>query len=653
MCLRVLIHGLIALTVAAFAYTAQAAIVATTASTGSEAHPGVGRRLPIGEAPFTPTIRLAQSYGKGRAGSSTHRPGRPSGGRRRKGIGGIGVAIGVGIAIQALSAAERERRRKLNRKKKKKKSTSTARKRREERRRRAAEKKKKAKAKALARARARAKAKAEARRKRLAAAAAAAAAAASTQPTGRHPDGNANGHTKPQPSEPGRGPDKIPPTDPPKGVVIIVPPVFPPVEIGPVPPGSRPQPPAGNRQPVPTPQRATTPPRRPSQPGTAPPPPPTAVAAADDRFWPREIVAQIDRFLPPATDDAIAQDYNLQRLTSDTNLLLDARFVHYRVPDQRTADAVIAALANDNRVLFAQRNNRYELSQSYSKNANASDLQYALTKIRLSAAHAVAQGRGVKVAVIDSGIDRKHPDLAAAVTAHCDAAPGKGAAVDTHGTAVAGIIRARGLAKGVAPQADILAVRAFYDVAAHQGPQSSTMILLRAIDWIAAKRAHVVNMSFAGAKDATIARAISKLLERRIHLVAAGGNNGPDAPPAYPAAYQGVIAVTATDYDDKLYDRANRGPYIAIAAPGVDVFVIAPNSTHSFLTGTSMAAAHISGLIALIIESRPRLDHLAVREALAATAIDLGKPGHDVEFGAGRVDAEALLQSGTKALAKR
>ena len=400
-------------------------------------------------------------------------------------------------------------------------------------------------------------------------------------------------------------------------------------------------------------QRAQqTPPARQQPPLRAIPPVP-AVAAANDLYWPREVVVEIDRFQPVTADDAIAQDYSITRVSSDTNALIGSRFVHYRIPDSRTADTVIAALLNDNRVLFAQRNNRYVVNQQqgYTKTAASSGLQYALTKIRLAGAHAVAQGQGVKVAVIDSGIDREHTDLKQGITEHYDAAPKKGVAIDAHGTAIAGIIRANGLAKGVAPQADILSVRAFYKEPGQASAHSSTVILLRALDWVAAKRANVVNMSFAGAKDPTLGRAIDKLLERKVHLVAAGGNNGPDAPEAFPAAYDGVIAVTATDTDDKLYTKANRGNYIELAAPGVDVFVVAPKGTHSFSTGTSMAAAHVSGLIALIVQQRRNIDQQAVRSILTSTAIDLGEPGFDAEYGAGRVDAEALIQAGTKTLA--
>src|SRR5262249_35009076 len=126
-------------------------------------------------------------------------------------------------------------------------------------------------------------------------------------------------------------------------------------------------------------------------------------------------------------------------------------------------------------------------------------------------------------------------------------------------------------------------------------------------------------------------------------LVAAAGNDGPSAPPDYPAAYPGVIAVTATDVDDHLLRVANHGGYVAVAAPGVDISVAAPNGGYGFTTGTSVAAAHVSGLVALLLERNPRLTPDAVAAILMQTAKHLGAKSRNDEFGAGLVDAYAAL----------
>ena len=128
-------------------------------------------------------------------------------------------------------------------------------------------------------------------------------------------------------------------------------------------------------------------------------------------------------------------------------------------------------------------------------------------------------------------------------------------------------------------------------------------------------------------------------------LVAAVGNAGPRSPPLYPAADPGVIAVTATDMEDALFPGANRGTYISVAAPGVDVLVPAPQGTYQFTTGTSVAAAEVSGVVALLLERNPSLTPNDVRRLLMRTAKALGPKGHERDFGAGLVNALQAVSS--------
>jgi subtilisin family serine protease len=114
-----------------------------------------------------------------------------------------------------------------------------------------------------------------------------------------------------------------------------------------------------------------------------------------------------------------------------------------------------------------------------------------------------------------------------------------------------------------------------------------------------------------------------------------------------------VIAVTATDADDKLLNVANHGGYVSVAAPGVDIFVAAPGGAYEFTTGTSVATAHVSGLAALLIARNPSLTPDAVQAVLMKTAKDLGPPGRDDEFGAGLVDAYEALLTQAPATAER
>ena len=114
-------------------------------------------------------------------------------------------------------------------------------------------------------------------------------------------------------------------------------------------------------------------------------------------------------------------------------------------------------------------------------------------------------------------------------------------------------------------------------------------------------------MSFAGPKDPSLERALKLAYDKGIVLIAAAGNAGPKSPPLFPGADPNVIAVTATDVDDKLFTGANRGKYISVAAPGVDILVPAPEGTYQLTTGTSVAAAEVSGIVALLLERNPKL----------------------------------------------
>src|SRR5271165_77291 len=152
-------------------------------------------------------------------------------------------------------------------------------------------------------------------------------------------------------------------------------------------------------------------------------------------------------------------------------------------------------------------------------------------------------------------------------------------------------------------------------------------------------------MSFAGPSDPRLREALAKANARGMVLVAAAGNAGPTSPPLYPAADPNVIAVTATDADDRLFAQANRGRYIAVAAPGVDILEPAPDAGVQLVSGTSVAAAHVSGVAALIIERAPTLGPDEVRKILMGSALALSAQEARDNSGAGLTDALRAVQS--------
>jgi Subtilase family len=370
---------------------------------------------------------------------------------------------------------------------------------------------------------------------------------------------------------------------------------------------------------------------------------PPSVATVTGSFVPNEVLV---RFTATASQQAIvsfAQDQRLALLGIHRLPAINAVMYRFRITDRRQVPTVVGSVRGDARVAAVQPNFLYTLQDAAGVvHASTGDaMQYVVSKLHLPQAHDLATGERVLVAVIDSGIDGAHPELQSVVAARFDTFKGD-LTPHKHGTAMASAIAAHGRLLGVAPAAHILAVRAFDDAPA--GAHATTTRVLDGLQWVANSGARVVNMSFTGPADSSVHDMIASIRRKGAVFVAAAGNDGPRAPAAYPAAYPEVIAVTATDADDKLLNVANHGSYVAVAAPGVDIFVAAPGGGYDFTTGTSVATAHVSGLAALLIARNPSLTPDAVQAILMRTAKDLGPPGRDDEFGAGLVDAyEALL----------
>ena len=377
----------------------------------------------------------------------------------------------------------------------------------------------------------------------------------------------------------------------------------------------------------------------------------------------RQILVLVDQDRPQYLSDELAHTYRLQRLSSRPIALLRARAELFRVREGQSEEAVLAALQQDGRVRSAQLNRRYfhtgstdqrylhagEAKRRYfgagDERQDASPIpQYGPSKVGLPAAHQLALGRNVIIAVIDSNVDIGHPDLRGAVRRSFNATGRPDPTPDFHGTAVAGIIRAHGLVEGVAPQAEILAVRAFRTSYPQASSETTTDVLVTAVDWAVKNGARILNMSFVGSRDPVIEQLLEAVNQKGIVAVAAAGNGGPTAAPAYPAAYPGVIAVTAVDEADRLYEHANRGSYIAVAAPGVDILAPVERGGHAYLSGTSFAAAYVSGIAALLLERDPNLDAKALVDLIRDGADDLGPAGRDDDFGAGRVNAYTSLR---------
>ncbi len=321
--------------------------------------------------------------------------------------------------------------------------------------------------------------------------------------------------------------------------------------------------------------------------------------------------------------------------------LMEQELYRMRIPAGSQAHQVAATISLDPAVVAAGPNYLYDSSQS----AASGNVQFSLDRMNIDQAHRIATGNNVIVAVIDTGIDSSHPELQGVVVESFDAFDAGPDAPLGHGTAMAGVIASNRQLRGIAPSARILSALAF-GASKTGGPQATTFAIIRSMDWAYRRGARIFNLSFSGPHDKMLVRALDALGNNDVIMVAAAGNAGPDALPAWPAAHRNVIAVTATDQNDGLYAFANRGSYVFIAAPGVDILTTAPDGRYELVSGTSIAAAHVTGVIALMLERHPELNAAMVAQLLLKSSVDLGPAGIDAQFGAGLVDAFSAVRSG-------
>lgn len=250
---------------------------------------------------------------------------------------------------------------------------------------------------------------------------------------------------------------------------------------------------------------------------------------------------------------------------------------------------------------------------------------------------------GLRIGMLDSAVATSHPSLLAArITQRHIRSPGAGGASYTHGTAVASLLvgQAGGPVAGLLPGAELFAANVMY-TSADGELVTDAATLAEGLDWLAGQQAQVVNMSIAGQASKPLRAAVRALQRKGIAVVAAVGNNGPESRPAYPAAYDEVISVTAVDRFRRVYAESVRGRHVDVAAPGVQVWAASNMASRSgeFFVGTSYAAPFVTAAVASLIRQGVAPTRRALVGALARSAQDLGSRGRDNEYGWG------LLQS--------
>jgi Subtilase family len=391
-----------------------------------------------------------------------------------------------------------------------------------------------------------------------------------------------------------------------------------------------------------------------------------AIPANEERFVRDEVLVEFRPDVSPQAAFDIAMRERLTLIASQRLELIDSTINRYQILDGRSVPAVVAALASNPNIVSTQPNHLYSLQQ---EERGSPQEPYPRARMHLDAAHSISEGGGTLVAVIDTIIDSAHPEIAGSIADSVDlirADPkpdvkgmatyenalvtmsgGSASEPYVHGTAIAGVIAAHGELTGVAPKARILAVRAFAPRSDERGAQGTTHNIVTGIDWAFKHGARVANLSFGGPRDELLSDALAIGVARGMIFVASVGNKGAEAPPLYPAADENVIAATASDEKDGIFKRANHCSLACVAAPGVDLRVSAPPTGYRTASGTSLAAAHIAGVVALVLDKRPDLEPRKVREALfgAAKRSSRSRPYPAETSIAGVVDAYETLEA--------
>lgn len=318
--------------------------------------------------------------------------------------------------------------------------------------------------------------------------------------------------------------------------------------------------------------------------------------------------------------------------------LMGRRVVLLRMPLSAFFRDPFAEIRNLGDGIIVDRNHYYR--------ANAAEAARAMMKLAAWPAAPHRCSAGVPIGLIDTAVDTTHPALKGAQIRRLSLPPreGLGPSRNEHGTAVAALLvggRSGGL-PALAPRTRLIAVDAFRR-GRFGDERMEAWDLLEALDTVISGGARVINMSFAGDANALLADALQRAHRRGVVTVAAVGNRGPQSPPLYPAAYDGVIAVTAVGSGRRIYHRASRGDHVDLAAPGVNIPTLAANGEHRFRSGTSFAAPFVTAAAAVAQQQRRR-QPAQLQKLFAAHAEDLGQPGRDPVYGDGLIQMSRLCK---------
>jgi subtilisin family serine protease len=339
----------------------------------------------------------------------------------------------------------------------------------------------------------------------------------------------------------------------------------------------------------------------------------------------------------------LAAQYQLRPVAGWRIATLDVYCAVFEVARDITVDSTLARMRADARLESVEPMRQYTTSLAErAYNDPYFSLQRGIARIRVPEAQQIATGRGISVALIDTGVDTTHPDLASRVFETRNFVDSDDAAFrrDRHGTAIAGIIAAttnNGIGiVGVAPEVRLLAYKACWSEASADAAVCNTLTLAAALEAAIERRARIINLSLVGPPDPLLAKLIG-VASRRGAVVVGASSTRPHE--GFPASVAGVVAVADTDADSHqgvLSDVAQ-----LVGAPGQDALTLLPGARYDYVSGASASTAMVSGVAALMLQHTPKADSSSIAERLIRTSSTQATAGRLIDARAAVVIASA------------
>ncbi len=363
---------------------------------------------------------------------------------------------------------------------------------------------------------------------------------------------------------------------------------------------------------------------------------------------------------PPLSEDSLVIKYEkplsaLDHQRAGTYVIKKVEKLNYvvvKVKNKKNLQKAINSYQKNMKVLSVNLSVTYK-ADAVEADPKAKD-QYHLSLLKIGEAQKLAGKNKVTVAIIDTGIDQKHPELKGLFLPSYNVInPMNQTAPDVHGTHVTGILAAKkgnGIGGyGINPNVKILPIDVF-----DRDSVTNDYTIAQAILYAADHGAKVINMSLGSSfPSSLLEEAVEIAINKGVTIVAAEGNTGDDLP-NYPASYEGVIGVGSINKDKKLSSFSTYGASTDIVAPGEDIYApifdYEKKSSFSTLSGTSMASPVVAGVASLLLSKYPTLKPAQVEYILEHTATDLGEKGSDLKFGNGLVNPAAVLKYDIKKL---